>query len=260
MMKEDAVMAAGYEERQVTVKGCNVRYLVGGEGPPVVFVHGGGGPHWWTFQNVFAERTRVYAVELPGYGESTVSEGVRSIYDVADVLAGVVAAAGLERPGLIGESLGGFVSSWAAIRHPGFIGRLLLESPGGLRLPTAKPREQMTPEEVRQALFLYPDRLPPGYGDPSRQPRGFMPHLQDRGGWDDELKARLPEIKVPTLIVNGERDGLLSPDSGRVYRAHIPGAWRICVEDAAHVIHLDQPELFTALASGFFLAGDSKAV
>jgi pimeloyl-ACP methyl ester carboxylesterase len=112
----------------------------------------------------------------------------------------------------------------------------------------------MTPEEIRRALFRYPDRLPPGYGQPERQPRGFMPSLRDHGGREDDLKAHLPAIRIPTLILNGEHDGLVAPESGRIFRAHIPTAWRICVDDAAHVIHLDQPQLFTSLVAGFLLS------
>jgi pimeloyl-ACP methyl ester carboxylesterase len=242
------------DERRVSARGCDIRYLVAGAGQPVLAVHGGGGLHWTPWHQLLAAQLRVYAVEMPGFGQSTLSDQIRSIQDVADTVAEVAKTEGLERVGLIGESIGGLVSTWLTIRHPELVGRLLLESPAGFRLPSAKPRSEMTPDDVRKALYAHPERVPTGVGDPARQPRGFMPHLTDHGGWEDELKARLPEISIPTLILNGELDGLASPDNGRIYRATIPNACRILVEDAAHVIHLDQPELFNAIAVGFLTA------
>lgn len=248
------VAPGSLEERRITARGCTVRYLVAGAGQPALVVHGGGGLHWTPWHRLLTERLRVYAVEMPGFGASTLSPAIRSIFDVADVVAEVGRAERLDRVGVIGESIGGLVSTWLTIRHPQLVGRLLLESPAGFRMPRTKPRSEMTPEEVRQALSAHPERVPDGIGGPARGPGGFMAHLTDEGGWEDELKARLPEIRVPTLIVNGELDGLLSPDSGRIYRAAIPGACRLLVEDAAHVVHLDQPELFAWLAIGFLTA------
>lgn len=251
---------AAYEEYHATVRDCEVRVLVGGRGRPVVYVHGGGGLHWTRYSDLVAEQFRLYAVEMPGFGQSTISGAVKSIYDVADVVADTVASERLTGLGWMAESLGGLVSVWVAIRHPGLIDRLVLESPGGFRSPNVKPREEMTLDEVRHALYAHPERLPAGIGEPTQQPRGFMGHLADRRtGWEPDLRAHLPELTVPTLIINGEMDGLIGPETGSVYRSLLPNAWRICVDDAGHVIHLDEPELFASLAIGFLLGGETVA-
>src|SRR5690349_13156528 len=81
-----------------------------------------------------------------------------------------------------------------------------------------------------------------------------MRHLTDRrSGGGSDLRTRLPELRAPTLIMNGERDGLIGPETGSIYRSLIPGSWRLCIDDAGHVIHLDEPDLFAALAVGFLL-------
>jgi pimeloyl-ACP methyl ester carboxylesterase len=130
----------------------------------------------------------------------------------------------------------------------------VLESPGGFRSPNVKPREEMSLEEVRHALYAHPERVPAHVAAPTQQPRGFMGHLADRRmGWEPDLRARLPELHVPTLIMNGEKDGLIGPETGREYQALIPQSWRICLDDAGHVIHLDEPDLFAELAVGFLL-------
>lgn len=247
-------MATAYESRNTAVPGCQIRYLVGGDGPPVVFVHGGGGPHWSRFHDLLATRARIYAIDLPGYGESTISALLTSIYDVADTIASVIMAEQLDRPGLIGESIGGHASAWTAIRHPDLLGRLVLESPGGLWIRGTPSRADMTPEQLRAALFAHRERLPEGYGHPERQPRGFMPQILPTTGWDADLRARLPEIHIPTLIVRGDLDGTQIPESTRIFRELIPHSWRICIDDAAHVPHLDQPELAAALMGGFLVS------
>jgi pimeloyl-ACP methyl ester carboxylesterase len=249
---------AAFEERRVKVRGCEIRVLTAGAGRPVVYVHGGGGLHWTRFNDVVAQHFLHYCIEMPAFGSSTITDEVKTILDVADVVAEAAKALGLTGVGWIGESLGGLTSSWVAIRHPGLISRLVLESPGGFHSPGLKPRDEMSLEEVRHALYAHPERVPAHVAAPTQQPRGFMGHLTDRRiGWEVDLRARLPELRVPTLIMNGEKDGLIGPETGREYQALIPQSWRICLDDAGHVIHLDEPDLFAELAVGFLLGQQS---
>src|SRR6266508_19105 len=108
---------ADFEEHYAKVRGCEIRVLVAGAGEPVVYVHGGGGLHWTRFNLLVATHFRHYAVEMPGFGQSSISNDVKSLYDVADVVAEAAASQNLSGVGWIGESLGGLVSAWIAIRH-----------------------------------------------------------------------------------------------------------------------------------------------
>jgi pimeloyl-ACP methyl ester carboxylesterase len=66
-----------------------------------------------------------------------------------------------------------------------------------------------------------------------------------------KLKHRLHRVRVPTLFVWGENDGIVTPDYGRAFCAMVPGAEFAVVGSAGHYPHLEQPAAFLALARKF---------
>src|SRR5439155_1012456 len=99
-------------KRVETKRGARVRVLEAGSGAPVVFLHGAGGfLHENPFLDELATRYRVYAPELPGYGESTGEEFLEDMRDFALHGWDVVAALRLERPHLVGHSMGGMIAA-----------------------------------------------------------------------------------------------------------------------------------------------------
>src|SRR5437016_4482475 len=124
-------------KRVETKRGARVRVLEAGSGAPVVFLHGAGGfLHENPFLDELATRYRVYAPELPGYGESTGEEFLEDMLDFALHGWDVVAALGLERPHLVGHSMGGMIAAEMAALAPNDLAKLVLVSAAGLdRLP-----------------------------------------------------------------------------------------------------------------------------
>ncbi len=78
-------------------------------------------------------------------------------------------------------------------------------------------------------------------------------------GYDDFSMRRLVErcgYAAPSIYhYFGDKDGLIGAETGSIYRSLVPESWRICLDDAGHVIHLDEPDLFAELAVGFLLGG-----
>jgi pimeloyl-ACP methyl ester carboxylesterase len=77
-----------------------------------------------------------------------------------------------------------------------------------------------------------------------------------RFGWEPymhnpKLRHRLHRIKVPTLLVWGENDGIVTPDYGAAYRDLIPGARMATIAKAGHLPHLEQPDGFMKELRGF---------
>ena len=128
-----AALAAPFEQRSVTVDGCDINYLQWGD--PVdaglVFVHGGGAhAHWWTHvAATFGPRVRCVALDLSGHGDS----GRRAEYSLetwTDEVVAVAADAGIPNPVVIGHSMGGMVSIATAARHPDVLrGLVIVDSP-----------------------------------------------------------------------------------------------------------------------------------
>jgi pimeloyl-ACP methyl ester carboxylesterase len=77
-----------------------------------------------------------------------------------------------------------------------------------------------------------------------------------RFGWEPymhnpKLKHRLHRIKVPTLLVWGENDGLVTPDYGRAYSELIPGTRLAIIPEAGHFPHIEQPHAFLKALNAF---------
>jgi pimeloyl-ACP methyl ester carboxylesterase len=75
--------------------------------------------------------------------------------------------------------------------------------------------------------------------------------------YNPKLKGRLHRIDVPTMVVWGDKDGIITPDYGKAFAAEIPGAQFEVIKDAGHFPHLEQPEAFMKLVDKF--AGAAKS-
>src|SRR5207245_6999335 len=120
-----------------------VEVLEAGDGPPLLFLHGAGGiPAWEGALPLLARAFRVHAPLLPGFGQST---GLEYLEDELDLFLhgfDVIEALGLERPYVVGESMGGWMAAEMAALRPKEVGRLALAAPIGL-WPDAAPLPHM---------------------------------------------------------------------------------------------------------------------
>ena len=102
---------AGLEERFANVKGVRMRYFVGGEGPPLILVHGlgGAGSNWTELAPLLLRTHRLLVPDLPGHGGSTALPAVSGLQPYADRVALVAEAEGMLPAPVVGHSLGGMV-------------------------------------------------------------------------------------------------------------------------------------------------------
>jgi pimeloyl-ACP methyl ester carboxylesterase len=112
------------------VDGLSLHYLVEGQGPAVILVHGLGGfaESWRHNVAALADRATVYALDLPGYGRSAKPRTHYGLTYFARALHGFVETMGLSRVSLVGHSLGGAVAATYALTHPTRVERLALVS------------------------------------------------------------------------------------------------------------------------------------
>ena len=241
---------AGFAERYVEAEGFRVRYLEAGQGPTLVHFHGAGGVRLTGGHDRLAERFRVLAVEVPGFGAS-VNKTSRSTPELALSLAGVIRALGVDRYSLWGTSFGGRLALWLALQAPEGIDALVLEAPAAI-VPEGSRPPAGTPEERMRLLFAHPERQPP---PPPEDPevRARQQALLRRIGSPtrEETEARLPELAVPTLVLFGTEDRVIPPEMGRVYREKVPSCSYLLVYDAGHEVAADRPEAFAAVVADF---------
>src|ERR1700733_2612620 len=107
-----------YVERSVEADGFSIRYLEAGDGPPLVCIHGAGGPRISRGHELLAASHRVIAFEIPGVGSSAANERTASLRELAQTMLRAIDAIGVDRFGLWGVSFGGKLALWLAGPDP----------------------------------------------------------------------------------------------------------------------------------------------
>ena len=249
-------------EAVAEVAGCSLHYVELGGGPVVVYLHGGGGFRFdeRTF-TALAEHYRLLIPSMPGFDDSTPGT-TASIEDVADVVAEFIREVGGGRAHVIGESFGGGVATWLAIRHPEVVETLVLAAPSGLRDENCLTPSQLSPAEVytylyggspQQAASSKPAEM-------VRRNRANSDRLHgSRPEFDQALYDRLPEIEAPTLVMWGTADRLIPPSHTRYYAERVPRVELVLLEGAPHVLSAAVPEGFLPPVLKL-LAGGAAAV
>lgn len=230
------------EQRACELDGRSVRYRVTGSGPATVLVHGlAGSWRWWEpVVAPLASRLRVYLVDLPGFGSARGQPFV--LGEAPSYLRALIAAIGLERPNLVGHSLGGAVCARAAALWPESVDRLVLAAPAGLlegrrvtqfALPLTAAARHMRPAFLRVVLV---DSLRAGLLTLYRAGTQLL--------GDDALREELAAITAPTLLVWGERDPLVPLPLADEYERAIPDARLVVLAGTGHVAMADRPVEF----------------
>ena len=241
--------AMSWQRRHVTRIGdARIAWLEAGptvpvapELAPVVLVHGlGTSDRWWAPTiPVLAERRRVLAVDLVGFGRSA-RQPVR-LDIAADQLAAWAASVGLERAAWVGHSMGGLVVIDLAARYPDLVERLVLLNAAGL------PISQRVTRHLRNILHATPVLPLAAYPIAVECVLRCGPLAIMRAGHQiltTDLGERLGAIRAPTLVIWGGRDRLLPPSYGRALAARIPGARYVELVDAGHSPQWEQPAEF----------------
>lgn len=238
------------DRRSVTIGGIPVYFRdTGTEGPPLVLLHGlSGSTRWWD-RNIAALSAyfRVYALDLPGFGENR----RWCQFQLADAPARFLAwmdALELRQASVIGHSMGGVIATEVALRDPRRIARLVLADSPLVLDPRSWLRFGVS--SLVWARYLPPDFVPVLLFDVLRAgPRTIL-----RGGRAvrlTDLQDRLRELTTPTLVVWGEFDGLFPPAYGRRVAAALPDAPFVQIDGAGHNPMWDRPEGFNRVVLDF---------
>jgi pimeloyl-ACP methyl ester carboxylesterase len=151
--------AAGVRSELLDVGDRKIHLQRGGDGPPLLFLHGAGAADTWSPCHVaLAERFDVVAPDHPGFGRSELLDGVNDVEDLVYFYLGLLDRLELDRVVLVGESFGGWVAAEIAAHSPQRVERLVLIGAPGLRVPEAPPFDVFlaTPQQLGGALFHDP--------------------------------------------------------------------------------------------------------
>ena len=262
-----------------------IRVHEAGEGPPLVFLHGAGGllpddP----FLARLAGSHRVYAPLLPGYEDSEGADALHGMLDVTLWAFDVLEALGLERPLLVGHSMGGMIAAEMAAVCPHGVDRLALLAPAGLWLDDHPIPDlfSLLPFELPALLFHDPAlgarTLTRGFDFGEPQPGGVVDFASLLGRFEDEaflqaylidnarrlgmagkllfpipdrgLAERLYRVRARCVIAWGESDRMIDPAYAEEWRRRLPGAELVRVPEAGHMLPYEKPDaVLEAIAS-----------
>ena len=251
-------VGANFEEHSVVVDGLAIRYYQAGEGDPLIVLHGAGGLRFSRALDLLAQDRLVVCVEMPGWGKQS-DYHCETLEQLATTVAAAVAAIGIDRYDLLGTSLGGAVATQLALDYPERVRSLVLAAPATFRVGATLMAPGASPETMLRRFRVHPERTPafelPNPEAVAQRWPMINRLLASRPEYDDEVAARLPSCHVPTLVVFGDRDGIVPAENGRTFRRLMPNCTYLLIHDAAHDIQGDRPEAFAETVSDFLRRG-----
>lgn len=245
-----------------------IRVRVGGDGPPLVYLHPSAGLTWDPFLDRLATRYTVYAPEFPGTtpGDPYAIHQVDDLWDAVLIYEQALRELGLSGVPVIGQSFGGMLAADLAAAYPDLFSHIVLFDPIGLwrdDAPVANwiaaPPDQLPGllfadpgGEAAQAMLAMPE-------DPDALASAQAALVWNLGAtgklcWpipDRGLRKRLHRISSPTLIVWGEQDALISPVYAEEFRTRIEDSRVEIIPKSGHIPQVEQMEATYAAVSAF---------
>jgi len=273
------------EIEHVVIHGYRRAFRRCGSGPALLLLHGIGDSSeaWAPLMPVLGERFTVIAPDLLGHGASDKPRADYSVAAYANGVRDLLDVLGIERATVVGHSLGGGVAAQACYQYPHRFERLVLVSTGGVarevapalrllsapyaeltlpvtRLPGARLVARGLAEVAKRTplalgrdadeLLRVFDGLPTG---PAR--KSFTRTLRSVVDWRGQLVTMLDRCylaeDLPTLLVWGERDGVIPVAHGRLAHEAMPASRLEVFAGAGHFPHHAEPERFVALLTAF---------
>jgi len=250
-----ATFAQAPQEKNVTVFGAKIRYLEAGDAakPTVILLHGLGASaeSWQLTIPALAQNYHVIAPDQVGFGKSDKPLLKYRVATYVDFLDKIMAELKIEKAHLVGNSMGGWIAAWTAIKYPNRVEKIVLADAAGI-IPANVNTDEIyqlnnsTRDEIRANLKRI-FATPALQNNEALVDQFFTQRVVANDGYtinsliesikrkEDFLNDRLGEIKKPTLIIWGKQDGLLPVADATVFNKGIAGSQMIIFENCGHV-------------------------
>ena len=262
-------------EQSAVIGGHRLFYRTGGDGKPVVLIHGVGASSQIWMRNLapLARNHRVYAPDLIGFGRSEKSKPPYTVADHVDCLYNLICHLQIEKTSLIGHSIGGLIAVDFCLAHPEMVDKLILVD--SIALPNSKPSliERMICLPVlgelvvafRSKLILKNFIAKKFYHRPrSVTDEMLAPMMQADRAAILELTRTVPHtnrreamkgIKIPTLILWGDQDQVIPRSHALLLQQLIPKSQHRIFKEAGHHPQIEAAEEFNQEVVRFLAGG-----
>ena len=216
------------------------------------------------FVDELARKFEVIIPQAPGYGRSNRPDWITNMDDIAYIYLDLIEKLGLKKVTLMGFSLGGWIAAELATKDDSSIAKLVLVDAYGIKVGGPYDRDIFDiwlehPKKVMERKWFDVEKGKRDFPSMPEEKLAIIARNIEttaRFCWEPymhnpKLKHRLHRIQVPTLVVWGQKDGIVAPEYGKAYSKAIKGAKFAAIAKAGHYPQLEQPEAFMKAISGF---------
>jgi pimeloyl-ACP methyl ester carboxylesterase len=254
-----------FSTHEIKLAEARVSLKRGGSGQPLLFLHGAEGlTEWPAILDRLAERYDVIVPDLPGFGQSPISPNVDDMSDVAYLYLDLMEKLDLRGVRVIGHSLGGWAALEIAVRSCERIRSLALIATAGIHVKGHAKADIYMIDPDQQAKLAYADEK---LGDAAAE-RALAGKYQEqailnriasaRFGWNPRLynprlERWLHRVRIPTMIVWGDHDRIISPVYAEAFARLIPGSRLEMIANAGHYPHVEKMDDVSNRLDAFLL-------
>jgi pimeloyl-ACP methyl ester carboxylesterase len=250
----------------ININGLDIRYLTGGQGDPLIIVHGGsdGASAWLKNIMVLSKKYTIYVPDMPGFGLSQSIEGNYYIPEMVDFVNNFACSLGLNNFYLMGHSLGGGVALHYTLKYPEQIRKLVLvsslclgrEIAWWIRL-TSPPVICRTIGKMAISVFKAAKYVAKYFGpweivEPvSKTSLQIGTCIATLTQQTIVLLSQLPQIMVPTLVMWGAKDPVVPFAHAYAAAELIPDCQVRVFDNAGHSVYRERIREFSNVLSRF---------
>ena len=249
------------------MNGAEIYYEVTGDGPWVVFAHGGEGTrlHWWAQVAALQHRFRCVTYDARGFGQSAFGQAPPSDNLHRDDLLALMDHLAIGRAHLVGQSMGGLAVSGVAIQAPDRVARLVMsDTPFNFATSALAEWSTLMIEKITNGFAVLDHLFAPDFDrrcpdlsylyralsrlNPVRDgPQG----LEAYEAWRDQPVVDFSDFPVPSLFIVGTEDELTLPRLIRATAAAVGGSTLVEIEGAGHSPYAEQTPYYNEVLEGF---------
>ena len=244
--EKEPISAMEKKDMTLTVGNYKIAVSETGSGPDMVVLHGRNYSRemMQDIVNHYKDRFHVITYDALGHGQSSKPDSF-TLTDQSDVLTAIVAQLHLQKPVVIGFSMGSYITLLTAERHPELFSRIVLIGTRGLS-ETGGTNKIFAPQTTMEQILAFDKRVssPVKLTDEDRERIGHSVA-------EFNLIANAPKVTIPALVLTGHYDGLNTPAEGRRVAEALPNAQFHEIPDAGHIAFFENPGKVFELMDAF---------